>query len=213
MSASQPGPQPSPFGSGANPFAEKVNPYAAPRDEGYVIAEMVGPASPFAGLWRQGNLLVMHKSAPLPDICIKSNQPAQRRLKRQLYWHHPAIYLIVLLHILIYIVVALVVRKSATIHIPLTQEWFDRRRRRMTFSWSAILLCVLLVCTAIYFIDQQPWAPWVIIFSIPAALGFALYGLIGCRLVTPKRITDQYVWLKGVHPGFLDRLEPWLWNV
>src|SRR3954467_5753124 len=37
--------------SGVNPFAEEINPYAAPRHEGY--APPVGPTdmSPFAGLW------------------------------------------------------------------------------------------------------------------------------------------------------------------
>jgi H+/Cl- antiporter ClcA len=175
-----------------------------------------GPSSagpPFAGLWRQGNVLVMHKLAPLPDICLKSNQPAMRRLKRSLSWHHPAVFLIILVHILIYIVVALVVRKTAKIHIPLTEEWFAIRRRRMILSWSMILLSVVMFGAAVSVVDQQAWAPWILIIAIFLGLGAAIYGLLACRLVWPKRMTDEYIWLKGVHSDYLARLEVWPYNV
>jgi len=201
-----------PLIAGQNPFADSQNPYAAPREAGYLPTQTMWNA-PFAGLWAQGDLLVMHKLAPLPEICIKSNLPATRRLKRSLSWHHPGYYLFILLHILIYIVVALIVRKSATIYIPLTEEWFARRRRRMMIAWVLILSCIAMFCAAIPYADQQPWAPFVMIAAVPLALGAAIWGLIMCRMVWPKRITDQYVWLKGVHPEYLRRLEVWQWNV
>src|SRR5438445_9109093 len=116
-----------PFAAGHNPFGDSRNPYASPREAGYNPGQAVFNA-PFAGLWAQGDLLVMHKLAPLPDICLKSNLPSTRRLKRSLSWHHPGYYFFILLHILIYIIVALIVRKSATIYVPLTDEWFIRRR-------------------------------------------------------------------------------------
>jgi hypothetical protein len=202
----------SPFAAGHNPFAESQNPYAAPREAGYYPAQAMWNA-PFAGLWAEGDLLVMHKLAPLPEICVKSNLPATRRLKRSLSWHHPGYYLFVLLHFLIYIVVALMVRKSATIYIPLTEEWIARRRRRMLIAWGMILSCIVMFCVAIPYVDQQPWALFLMIAAVPLALGAAIWGLIMCRMVWPKRITDQYVWLKGVHPDYLRRLETWQWNV
>jgi hypothetical protein len=52
-----------------------------------------------------------------------------------------------------------------------------------------------------------------IIFSIVLFLGAAIYGLVSCRMVWPKRMTGDYIWLKGVHGAFLDRLEPWQWNL
>ncbi len=48
------------------------------------------------GIWRQGSLLVMRKDAVLPDRCIKSNVLTDRKLKRSLNWHHPAIFLSIL---------------------------------------------------------------------------------------------------------------------
>lgn len=198
---------------GHNPFAEQVNPYAAPTVADPYAPKKTDPNNPFAGLWRQGEILVMHKDAPLPDICLKSNEPATRRLKRSLSWHPPAWYLLIFLHLLIYVVAAVLVRKTATIYIPLTEEWYARRQRRMLFAWGTILACVVLFGTAVAYVDHEAWAPWVLIASMLLALAAAVYGLLGCRMVWPKRMTDQYIWLKGVHPDFLNRLEVWQWNL
>ena len=76
-----------------------VNPYAAPQGGSPFGAnpnqpqwQAPAPAAE-AGVWRDGRLLVMHKSAQLPDRCVKSNQPADGRLLRKMYWHHPLIFL------------------------------------------------------------------------------------------------------------------------
>ena len=82
-----------------------VNPYASPSSTNQppvLAAEVVSQ-----GLYCKGRVLVMHKRAVLPDRCVKSNQPAEgRRLRRNLYWHHPAIYLTILISLLIYIICA-----------------------------------------------------------------------------------------------------------
>jgi hypothetical protein len=197
-----------------NPFADQVNPYAAPQVGGYQPHMPGVGAHPFAGLWRQGNLLVMHKMAPLPDICLKSNQPAQRRLKRSMHWHHPAIYIAVLISPLIYIILALCLQKTATIHIGLSDEWYVRRQMRMLIAWGTVLIGAILFGLAMLIGDQAEGVAVALgmsAFLLP--LGGLIYGLIACRLVTPQRITDQYVFIKGVHPDFLNRLEPWMWNV
>ena len=197
----------------ANPFADQpVNPYAAPVQPDFYAPTNMKAAS-FAGLWREGNVLVMHKLAPLPDICVKSNEPATGRLQRKLRWHHPAVFLTIFLHIFIYLIVALVVSKTATIHIALTEEWLARRRRRMIFAWSLIFLSVGLFAISLTQIDQAVWAPFVMLSGILLFFGGAIYGLVACRLVSPKRMTDDYIWLKGVHPDFLNRLEPWPYQI
>ncbi len=76
----------------------QLNPYAAPQVANPFAVGAEPKVVGFPGLWRQGNLLVLHKAAPLPDICVKSNLPASRRLKRNLQWHHPAVYLALLVN-------------------------------------------------------------------------------------------------------------------
>jgi hypothetical protein len=197
-----------------NPFAEQLNPYAAPQlPAGYQPVPAAG--GQLAGLWRQGNILVMHKAAPLPDICVKSNQPAQRRLKRNLHWHHPALALLILIGILVYVVVALILTKRATIMLPLTEEWYARRQRRLLIAWSWGLVSLALIVGGIALAIQTDRGE----FGLAALAGFIsglaalIYGQYACSLVRPKRMTDQYIWLVGAHPDFLNRLEAWQWNI
>ena len=57
------------------------------------------------------------------------NAPAEGYTKKfNLSWHHPALYLIVLAGVLIYVIVALIVRKTARVNIPLCPAHRAKRR-------------------------------------------------------------------------------------
>ena len=205
-----------PFGKpvSSNPFADQINPYAAPQmGAGYQAPNVSQHA--FAGLWRQGNLLVMHKSAPIPDVCWLSNQPSRRRLKRTLHWHQPAIYIILLISPLIYIIVALIMQQKATIQLPLSEEWYARRRTRMLIAWAiSLLLGPAMFVGGLLIGDAMKEAAVVLVMGgVLTSLAGLIYGLVSCRLITPNRITSEYAWVKGVHPEYLNRLEPWVWNI
>ena len=161
------------------------------------------------GVWRDGNRLVMSKDAQLPYICIKTNRPATAWLRRKLYWHHPAIYLTILISIWIYVIVALIVRKKADIQVGLSAESFSRRRWSIAGGWLGFLLGAGLFVVGIA--ESRPTND--LIFLVPAGL---LIGLIAAAvgatlasIVRPTRITDKFVWLKGAHPEFLASLPAW----
>jgi hypothetical protein len=199
-----------------NPFSDQApNPYAAPQQAAY--SQQAAPQKPSAypGLWRQGNILVMHKMAPLPDICLKSNQPANRRLKRNLSWHHPAIALTILVGVLIYVILAMILTKRATIYVPLTEEWYARRQRRMLFAWGVGLVCIGLMVGGIVLAVQTEQAEYIILLLVGflAGLFTLVFGQMAVGLVAPKRMTDEYIWLKGVHVEFLNRLDYWPYNI
>lgn len=182
------------------------NPYAPPLTTSTVYDAQVVEE---LGLWRKGSLLVMRKNAPLPARCVKSNAPTDRRLKRSMYWHHPAIYLSILISILIYVILALILRKSATIHIGLSDEWFAKRHRAMLVGWLLFLASIAMMIAGIGMLDQSDAFPWLIAASPLVFLFGAIYGLLGARMVAPVRISDEYVWLKGIHPSFLADLPEW----
>jgi len=182
------------------------NPYAPPLTEPVVYeAEIVDSQ----GLWRKGNILVMWKGSQLPARCVKSNQPTDRRLKRSLYWHHPAIYLSILISIWIYIILALVLRKSATIYIGLSDEWFAKRHRAMFIGWLLVLAGITMFVLGVGSVDRSHTFPWMLLASPFVFVGGAIYGLLAARMVAPQRISNDYVWLKGVHPDFLADLPEW----
>jgi hypothetical protein len=187
----------------------EVNPYASPRSlDDYpvvLIAEAVD-----SGLYRKGRLLVMHKQAVLPDVCIKSNQPAHgRRLKRKLSWHHPAIYLALVAGVPIFVILALVLRKQATIYTGLSEPWFRKRRWAIFGGWASFLIGLALIIGAAVSADRHPTAALAIPVGVVVMLGGMIYGSVVARIVSPKRITDDYVWLAGAHPDFLADLPPW----
>ena len=89
------------------------NPYAPPAD----ISDgggRWGGADEGGGLWRERFLLVMDKTATLPDDrCIVCHAPATGKpLRRKLSWHTPWWYLLVLFNLLVYVIAAMIVRRK-----------------------------------------------------------------------------------------------------
>ena len=162
-------------------------------------------------LWRDGKLLVMHKTAELPDRCIKSNQPANGyRLTRKLYWHPPAVYLALLVCLLLYVILALVLRKDAEIRIGLSEEWVRKRRLAITVGWIlAVGSIAMIFCSGIAENVFGDAVGFIILLSIILFFVGAIYGIVGSRMIVPTCITDDMVWLKGVHPDFLAELPRW----
>lgn len=185
----------------------EINPYQSPQAPSMppVMSSTLQPMK--GGLWREGNLLVMHKEATLPDRCVKSNQPCQRRLRRNLSWHHPAISLSILAGVLIYIILAAILTKKATIQIGLSDEWFSRRRRRIATAWVIVLAGLAMVVLG-FSAQNYSVSPLLVFGGFISPLIGLIFGTLTARMVAPKRITDQYVWIKGVHPDFLAELPP-----
>jgi len=174
---------------------------------GESLGSSVGPdARPGHGIWRDGGRLVMTKDAQLPYICIKTNEPADAWLRRKLYWHKSWIYLLVLVSLWVYVIVALIVREKADIQVGLCRERIVRRRWMIAGAWLAVVSGVVLIFAGIA--NAQPGnSAWLIsIVGLIALVAGALVGATLARIVVPVRITKEYVWLKGVHPGFLTTL-------
>lgn len=184
------------------------NPYAAPQNVmPPVVAQPVG--GPPGGVWRNRNLLVMHRMATLPPRCVKSNEPTERWLKRKLYWHAPWIYLAIIPGVLVYAILASILSFRATIHIGLSEKWIWRRRWTMLISWMLVFLGIGLFFVAANVESQGAAVPVLVISGIVLFLGSMIFGLIACRLVHVKKMDHHYIWLKGVHPDYLALLPEW----
>ena len=182
------------------------NPYQPPK----VTDPMLKPQMlNESGIWRQGSLLVMRKTAVLPDRCVKSNEPTDRKLKRSLNWHHPAIFLTILISLCIYIILALVLSKKAVIHIGLSDEWFAKRAQAMMIAWGLIVASIAMFVGGIALVDRNEAFGFLIAVGIVLFLGAAIYGLVASRMVAPTKIDDTYVWLKGVNTEYLASLPEW----
>ncbi len=165
------------------------------------------------GPWQDGHRLVFRKDVPLPLMCVKSNAPCQRTLTRKLMWHPAPLYIVLLLGPIPYAIVALIVSKRATVELPLTDHWFSRRLQAILIAWGTIVISGIMFCSGVIMVDSKPGggplSPLMIIGAILLALSAAIFGMVRARLVSPTRITDTHVWLKGANRDYLSDLPSW----
>jgi hypothetical protein len=184
---------------------DERNPYAPSRAS--LAGSAVEPRLDGGGatLWREGNVLVALPDASMPHRCVKCNEPAVEPTKgRKVYWHHPLLYLLLLLNVLIYAVVAMVVRKKATVAPGLCAEHKKRRGRAITLGWIGFLSGIVLV----YVGEASALGFWGAMLGVLVMLGSIAAGMIFARIVYAKRIDESYVRLKGCGAPFLNSLPP-----
>jgi len=152
-----------------------------------------------AGVWQQKGALVMHKEAALPDRCIKCNRPANgRTLTKKYMWHHPAWYLFIFAGLLIYLIVALVVRKQVVLHLPLCDEHFAKRRTAIWASFGMLAASVVL-----FILGVANNLPALFLVGLLLLVVAAIYGALSASVIAIQKVDDQYVWLKRVNKDYL----------
>ena len=155
-------------------------------------------------IWRSKSVLVMAKDAPLPNRCVKCNAPTQHTLKRNLRWHHPALYILIAAGVLFYAILALVLSKSATINVGLCETHAATRKR------DIVITCVLVLLSFISFYFGAATGEMILLFAgLITLLGAAIYGIVKARVVAPQKIDDQYVWLTGINANYLQQFPEW----
>ena len=161
-----------------------------------------------AQVWRSGKFVVMGLKPELPDTCVKCNAPANgARLKRKLRWHHPAIYLTLLLNILIYALVAALASKKADVEIGLCPAHRTKRIRAIAIAWVLALLGL----------GGIPWGigadnGGIALTGVLIFIAGLLWGVIGGRVVYAKKIDKERAWMAGCGKAYLAMLPEWRGN-
>lgn len=158
-------------------------------------------------IWRRGNTLVMHKSALLPDRCVKCNAPAYgSRLKRKLTWQHRAwilpLFAGLFLYeaLLLYIIVILIISRSAKVSFGLCETHIKRRRIEIIVGWGLFLLGFSAISIGIS--QENLTYGFTGAFFIIVSIVFAFKA----QIVTVYKMDKQYIWLKRVNKDYLTQL-------
>jgi len=146
----------------------------------------------------------MSRDAELPLRCVKCNVPTHLRIKRKLSWHHPALYLIIIVALLIYLIVAMILRKSATVEIGLCDEHQAKRRRDVWITITLVVVGILGFALALGFEDVT-----YLLLGFVALIAALIYGIAVARVVAPAKIDDRFVWLTGINKQYLNELPQW----
>jgi hypothetical protein len=178
---------------GENPYAP---PIASPANPA-IAAMAVGAGSE---IYRDGELIVARDGASFPDRCVRCNDSAGGfRVKKTFYWHPPSWYLLVLLSVLIYAVVAMVVRKKASFELALCPQHRKRRRNLIGIGLALPVLALVVVILS----EGDPASVYFLIMGFLVGIVLAI---VGAQILSPKKIEDGYAYLKGARPQFLSSL-------
>lgn len=164
------------------------------------MAEGVAATGGGDGVWRSGKKVVFRSGAPMPPVCVKCGAPATTRMPRTLYWHQPWVYVLIVISVLVYIIVAVIVRKSARVEVPLCQEHRSRRTKGVLATWLLFFLMIGLIITA----AAQENA----LFGVGAFAAMVAAIVVGVRsrILTPTFIDERVAHAKGCCEAFLQRL-------
>jgi hypothetical protein len=105
---------------------------------------------------------------------------------------------------LIYLIVALIVRKAATVEIGLCHEHLAKRRRDIWITIGLLIGGLIGLALAIGSSDGT-----YLLIAFPLLIASLIYGIVAVRVVAPAKIDHQFVWLTGVNKDYLDELPAW----
>jgi hypothetical protein len=155
--------------------------------------------------WRDGKKVVAHSKTSLPARCYKCNEAVETPpMTRKLYWHPAFYYLLLFFNILVYAVVAMIVRKRATLDIYLCDQHRQRRKYFIIGGWSGAILGIILVCVGVVMNTG-----WLIVLSLVVLAAAMIVGIAGAQLARPSKIKGETIWLTGSGKEFLASLPDW----
>ena len=179
-------------------------------DEQILPAPVVAPVIPYAtpvlmpttsDVWHERKTVIARKDAVFPPRCVKCNLPVEGNpIRRTFYWHHPGLFALILAGILVYAIIAIVLRKKGVVHFYVCPKHRQRRLIGLLLGWTGgIGGPVIAIAGAA---NNSGALATVGIAVFIAGIVAALFA----RVLYPKKIDDHFVWLSGAGPEFLQSL-------
>ncbi len=164
------------------------------------------PDAPASAVRREGDLIYIPRVRPgakegvaLPALCVKCGAPPTTWLRRKYYWHTPWIYLVLLLNVIAFAIVAMIVRKWLHVNVPLCAAHAARRRKQLALAWG-IAVGGVVVPFGLMSIGLPAWLGFLAVVFVPAGV------VVGVRSnpLVPRRIDEAGGKFKGASAAFLD---------
>jgi hypothetical protein len=146
-----------------------------------------GIANP-GSAYRVGKILVVPAGAALPPRCVKCGVPVPGQFPAKNFrWHPSWVYLLIFIGVLFYIILALVMQKTARIAVP-----FCTRHRSWRTNMNIVAAVLLL-----------GWIPeWVVLANLQVDGGWI--ALVTCSMILAGLIVLVIV-SNSFSPVFIDR--------
>lgn len=156
---------------------------------------------PTPEVYAEGDVVVMRMGCDLPERCVLCNTRDRVRMRRKrFYWHHPAWYLLILINLILYVIVALVIRRSTRIQVGICEEHRKQRLARVLAG------CGVVALGALASVSQFQQGGLNLLLAIGFTILAAIVTLYLGQTVYAQRIDREWVRLKGAGSAFLDGL-------
>jgi hypothetical protein len=164
---------------------------------------MASPTSALIAASRKGKSLYVPRSASLPPFCLKCGEPATKPWRKKFFWHPPAYFLLILFPgIVIYAIVAMLVRKQMELNLPICDLHLEDRKR---YKLLALLFFIAFVPVGLllgnYFSEALGWVTGAAMMI--ASFAFYIQSQLG---IASKKIDAEGGIFRGACLQFLDRL-------
>jgi hypothetical protein len=163
------------------------------------------PAPTAAIAQRDGERLFLPRFTSLPPNCVKCGRPAEKPFRKKFFWHVPWLYILILFPgVLIYAIVALIVRKSIELDVPICEFHHAERRRYKTIGAVLLLGAIpggMILNMALGISEGASWLVGVLSFLA----GLVFFGMAS-SVMSPKLIDDTHAEFGKVSPEFLKLL-------
>lgn len=165
------------------------NPYRSPAAGDEVAADPPRERVTIRpGIFRDGDLLVFTRNAVLPDICLRTDGLDVVRCTEMVYWK-PSMFQ----------------TRYAAVILPLASHLVARRRMHQMISKLLFASASALGLASLFRLIQDPMILGPPIAMLMIVIAWLWEVFLAPPLVDAARITDQYIWLRGVHPDYLSR--------
>jgi hypothetical protein len=167
-----------------------------------------------ARLFDDGVGLVMEKGSVGPDRCVKCNAPANGyRYSKTFYWHESAYYLLILAGIIVYAIVAMIIRKSGRVSVGLCPAHRAVRTRHSLIVTAIVLLGIgviiggpVMASNTNVRSDSEMYGVGGVLGGIFLLLAGAIYASVALPVLQVRKIDERFVYLKRAGAPFLEGL-------
>lgn len=86
--------------------------------------------------------MAVPRGASLPANCVKCGAPAEHPWRKKFYWHPSWVYIFLVVNLLIYVLIAILIRKKMELNVPLCEVHHGERKRYKILAAVMLLGCV-----------------------------------------------------------------------
>jgi hypothetical protein len=174
--------------------------------DGAAVCDLCGASVAPPRVERRGDEFIAYRGAALPPMCFRCGAPAEPGKVKQFFWHPPAVYLAILGGVLLYVIVAVVIRKRFDTVVPTCEAHIRRRKRLYWTGWGVLVGAAVIVVVAMNMKSESAGGIACGVGFVGFMASLVVFAVAG-RTLRPTEITDEYGRFAGACPAFLATLE------